>query len=125
MNDKEKEKLEQSLKEWKEKCIEINANDISSKLEDLKKELESTKVVYEKEMEEKPKKPLEFKIIKDEVFDVEMDRVYNHYKYIYFYADGTIKEYTTDKIPDGLVLGRHYHIDDMYGYSVIDDREGL
>lgn len=71
-------------------------------------------------------KPLEFKIEKEEVVDnIETNEIIACYKYIYFYADGTTKEYTTDKIPDGLVLGRHYHIDDMYGNTVIDDRKGL
>ena len=70
-------------------------------------------------------KPLEFKIEKEEVDNIETNEVIACYRYIYFYADGTTKEYITGIIPDGLVLGRHYHIDDMYGNTVIDDRKGL
>lgn len=67
-------------------------------------------------------KPLEFKI--EEKYDSVNEE--NFYAMVLFYEDGTTQEiYFYDDLPDGLVLGRHYHIDDMYGYSVIDDREGL
>ena len=100
------------------KKIEINSKDYNG-LEDLKKELESTKVVYEKEMEEKPKKPLEFKIVENKA------PIKKKYAMIFFYDKGITDEIYFDFIPSGLVLNRHYHIDDMYGNTVIDDREGL
>ncbi len=109
---------------YNSKKIEINSKDYNG-LEDYKKELEYGKVIYEKEMEEKTKKPLEFKIVKEEVDNIETNEVIACYRYIYFYADGTTKEYITGIIPDGLELNKHYSIVDIYGYKVVDDRKGL
>ena len=70
-------------------------------------------------------KPLEFKIEKEEVDNIETNEVIACYRYIYFYADGTTKEYMASIIPKGLELNRHYSIADIYGYQVKNDREGL
>lgn len=64
-------------------------------------------------------KPLEF-VIDDEN------------KMRFFYADGSVQiiqlpteDGLDEGIPKGIVRHRHYHIDDMYGNAVIDDRKGL
>ena len=64
-------------------------------------------------------KPLEFKIEKEEVDNIETNEVIACYRYIYFYADGTTKEYMA------IELNKHYSIADIYGYKVVDDRKGL
>ena len=60
-------------------------------------------------------KPLEFVIEKD----------FEDYYMRFYYEDKTTFLIQIEELPDGLKVGRHYHIDDMYGYSIIDDREGL
>lgn len=60
-------------------------------------------------------KPLEFKIEKD----------FEDYYMKFYYNDGTTFLIGIEELPDGLIVGRHYHIDDMYGNTVIDDRKGL
>ena len=90
---------------------------------DIKKMLEaknnSKKVIYEIEMEEKPKKPLEFVIEKTTEYED------TDYKIVYHYDKGHTEEMALPFLPTGLIVGRHYHIDDIYGNTVIDDREGL
>ena len=47
-------------------------------------------------------------------------------KMIFFYGNGYIKnEIVISRIPEGLELNKHYSIADIYGYKVVDDREGL
>jgi hypothetical protein len=67
-------------------------------------------------------KPLEFKI--EEKYDSVNEEEF--YAMVLFYEDGTTQEiYFYDKLPDGLELNKHYSIADIYGYKVVDDREGL
>lgn len=64
-------------------------------------------------------KPLEFKIEKVEnPNDLQM---------VFYYEDGTTDEiyFMFVDLPKGLELGKHYSIADIYGYKVVDDREGL
>ena len=72
-------------------------------------------------------KPLEFKITQftDETIETYPFKICP-FKITFYYENGTTSEINfIGSIPDGLVLGRHYHIDDMYGNTVINDREGL
>ena len=44
---------------------------------------------------------------------------------MFFYENGNCITTTIIDLPDGLELGKHYSIADIYGYKVKDDREGL
>jgi hypothetical protein len=67
-------------------------------------------------------KPLEFKIEKN--FDSVNEEDY--YTMVFYYEDGTTQEFDFyEDLPEGLELNKHYSIADIYGYKVIDDREGL
>ena len=61
-------------------------------------------------------KPLEFKIEENEK---------GYYDIMFFYENGNCITTTIIDLPDGLELGKHYSIADIYGYVVKDDREGL
>ena len=60
-------------------------------------------------------KPLEFKIEEKD----------NCYVIIFMYENGKTYTDSLTNIPNGLELNKHYHITDLYGYKVVDDREGL
>ena len=68
-------------------------------------------------------KPLEFSIKK-------INKLGVLYETTYYYYDEkgkltkTFKTYAST-MPDGLELNKHYSIADIYGYKVVDDREGL
>ena len=61
-------------------------------------------------------KPLEFKI--EQINDTE-------YGIVFYYENGKTNSIEISDIPKGLELNKHYHITDLYGYKVVDDREGL
>jgi len=66
-------------------------------------------------------KPLEFKI--EERYT---DDNVKYYQIVFFYEDGTTDNFCIGfYLPKGFELNRHYSIADIYGYKVVDDREGL
>lgn len=65
-------------------------------------------------------KPLEFKIERTKTGEV-----FSSYVLILFYEDGTTEKISLGDKPKGLELNKHYSIADIYGYKVVDDREGL
>ena len=65
-------------------------------------------------------KPLEFKI--EETFEKDIDK---HFTITFFYEDGAVETLSLGFKPMGLELNKHYSIADIYGYKVVDDREGL
>ena len=67
-------------------------------------------------------KPLEFKI--EETTGVNQKDLY---KMVFYYENGksTYLLFQKNCIPLGLELNKHYSIADIYGYKVVDDREGL
>ena len=67
-------------------------------------------------------KPLEFKI--EEKYDYE-DKKHTPYRMIFYYENKEEEYLSITNIPKGLELNKHYSIADLYGYKVVDDREGL
>ena len=60
-------------------------------------------------------KPLEFKIEKNE----------DDYRFVFYFENGEVCYVKTTAITYWLELNKHYSIADIYGYKVVDDREGL
>lgn len=48
-----------------------------------------------------------------------------NYEITFYYTDGSTFKMVIGLLPKGIILNRHYSITDLYGYGVIDDREGL
>lgn len=66
--------------------------------------------------------PLEFKVTQYRDDEAECCP----YKITFFYGDKTKSEINfIGVLPKGIELNKHYAITDLYGYKVIDDREGL